>query len=138
MSLILEVLKKSEARRQRGEAPGLGTPFTVARRRRSPLPLIVIGILFLSGLGWWFLRPRPAATATPATAATATAPGPVAAATPAPTAPGAPGATIASHPNPPVRPMGSPLSRAAAPPRVDANATDAPGSVNLPPRLPAG
>jgi general secretion pathway protein B len=62
MSLILEALKKSEAKRQLGEAPGLGTPFTVARRRRSPLPVIVVLILVAAGFGWYFLRQTPAPT----------------------------------------------------------------------------
>jgi general secretion pathway protein B len=60
MSLILEALKKSEAKRQLGEAPGLGTPFTVARRRRSPLPVIVLLILVAAGVGWYYLRTTPA------------------------------------------------------------------------------
>jgi len=59
MSLILEALKKSEARRQLGEAPGIGTPFSVAPRRRNALPLIVILILVAAGLGWWYLRTTP-------------------------------------------------------------------------------
>jgi general secretion pathway protein B len=62
MSLILEALKKSEAKRQLGEAPGLGTPFTVARRRRSPLPVIVLLVLAAVGFGWYYLRPTPAPT----------------------------------------------------------------------------
>ncbi len=62
MSLILEALKKSEAKRQLGEAPGLGTPFTVARRRRSPLPVIVLLILAAAGFGWYYLRPASAPT----------------------------------------------------------------------------
>lgn len=57
MSLILEALKKSEARRQLGEAPGLGTPFTVPRRRRSPLPWIIVLIVVAVGIGAWYLRP---------------------------------------------------------------------------------
>ena len=64
MSLILEALKKSEARRQLGEAPGLGTPFTVARRRRSPLPVILIAIIAAAGIGWYVLRSGPATDAT--------------------------------------------------------------------------
>jgi len=66
MSLILEALKKSEAKRQLGEAPGLGTPFTVARRRRSPLPVIVLLILAAAGFGWYYLRPTSAPTASEA------------------------------------------------------------------------
>ena len=59
MSLILEALKKSEARRQLGEAPGLGTPFTVARRRRSPLPIIVVLVLAVAAFGWYYVRSMP-------------------------------------------------------------------------------
>lgn len=67
MSLILEALKKSEAKRRLGEAPDIGTPFALKRRRRSPLPLVAIAILIVGALGWWFLRPpeqSPPATAT--------------------------------------------------------------------------
>lgn len=64
MSLILEALKKSEARRQLGEAPGLGTPFTVTRRRRNPLPVILIAIVAAAGIGWYVLRSSPATDTT--------------------------------------------------------------------------
>ena len=61
MSLILEALKKSETRRRLGEAPDIGTPFTVKARRRNPWPLIVILIAVAAGIGWWYVRtvPRP-------------------------------------------------------------------------------
>jgi general secretion pathway protein B len=62
MSLILEALKKSEARRNLGEAPGIGTPFTIAPPRRSALPLLVVLIVVAGGLGWYFLRTPPAVT----------------------------------------------------------------------------
>lgn len=66
MSLILEALKKSESRRQLGEAPGLGTPFTVVRRRRRLLPFILLALIVLAaGFGWYYLRP---AAVVPATA----------------------------------------------------------------------
>ena len=54
MSLILEALKKSESRRRLGEAPDIGTPFTVKPRRRNPWPLIVISIAVAGGVGWWY------------------------------------------------------------------------------------
>jgi general secretion pathway protein B len=54
MSLILEALKKSETRRRLGEAPDIGTPFTVKPRRRNPWPLIVISIVVAGGIGWWY------------------------------------------------------------------------------------
>jgi len=67
MSLILEALKKSEAKRRLGEAPDLGTPFATSRRRSSVLPLLVIAIVAAGGLGWWFMRtPAPAASASKA------------------------------------------------------------------------
>jgi general secretion pathway protein B len=67
MSLILEALKKSESRRRLGEAPDIGTPFTVKPRRRNPWPLIVIAIAVAGGVGWWYAgtvsQPRDANTA---------------------------------------------------------------------------
>ncbi len=54
MSLILEALKKSETRRRLGEAPDIGTPFTVKPRRRNPWPVIVILIALAGGIGWWY------------------------------------------------------------------------------------
>jgi len=59
MSLILEALKKSESRRRLGEAPDLGTPFTVARRRRNWLPLIGVLLVGAGAFGWWYLRTPP-------------------------------------------------------------------------------
>lgn len=98
MSLILEALKKSEARRQLGEAPGLGTPFTVARRRRSPLPVIGIVILAAAGFGWYYLRTKPAVVPT----------GEVAAAKPS-----APDKPMAGKPNMQAMAPASPPSAAA-------------------------
>ncbi|HXD83188.1 MAG TPA: general secretion pathway protein GspB [Rudaea sp.] len=83
MSLILEALKKSEANRRLGQAPDLGTPFTPARRGRSPLwALIVIVLALGAGAWWWFGRGTPAPL--PA------APQPTVAATSAPSAAAAP------------------------------------------------
>jgi len=124
MSLILEALKKSEARRQLGEAPGIGTPFTVTPRRRSVLPLLVVLILVAAGVGWYFLRASPGVdagksnaaaeqtiAATPAGPATAAAPGvlpPPAAATGAPNA-----ATAAPNVEPGRGPFDGKQARAA-------------------------
>lgn len=59
MSLILEALRKSEAERQLGRAPGLMTPMPQAPHRRGwlrPL-LLVLPVLLLAGVaGWWFGR----------------------------------------------------------------------------------
>lgn len=51
MSLILEALKKSEAKRRLGEAPDLGTPFTAPRRRSVVLPVAIV--LIAAALVWW-------------------------------------------------------------------------------------
>ncbi|MGH8089871.1 MAG: general secretion pathway protein GspB, partial [Rudaea sp.] len=85
MSLILEALKKSEANRRLGQAPDLGTPFTPARRGRSPVWALLAIVLSLGiGLWWWFGRGTPAPTpATPVPPiAAAPAPGQAAAPTP--------------------------------------------------------
>jgi general secretion pathway protein B len=76
MSLILEALKKSEAKRRLGEAPDLGTPFATRDRQRSSLPFIVTAIVVAGVAGWWWLRPSapptaPAAQASPAHGAAA-------------------------------------------------------------------
>lgn len=113
MSLILEALKKSEANRRLGQAPDLGTPFTPARRERSPLwALLVIFASLGAGAWWWFGRG-------------ASAPAPPVAATTAP----APAIT------PPLRaePARSAPTRKPAPAIVDAGAT---GFGPLPPGSP--
>jgi hypothetical protein len=70
MSLILEALKKSEAKRRLGEAPDLATPFATTRRRSSVLPLLAVVILGAGALGWWLLRAPAPATKPPAAATT--------------------------------------------------------------------
>ena len=77
MSLILEALKKSEANRRLGQAPDLGTPFTPARRERSPVwALLVIALSLGAGLWWWFGRgaSAPAPAKPPVAAAAPTTP----------------------------------------------------------------
>ena len=60
MSLILDALRKSEAERQRGQAPGLFTPMTPlpTRRRRLALApwLIGLALLVALALAWALLR----------------------------------------------------------------------------------
>ena len=73
MSLILEALKKSEARRQLGNAPDFGTPFATNTPRRGLLPFIVIAIALVAGVGWWMLR-RPATSVSPSPQVTSTPP----------------------------------------------------------------
>lgn len=70
MSLILEALRKSEAERQRGRAPGLFVEQMPARAhaRRAPTlwPWLLVAVLVATGLGWaWWQgrRPEPAAVA---------------------------------------------------------------------------
>lgn len=81
MSLILEALKKSEAERRLGQAPGLMTPMPQRSRRKSRWPLGVAAALLLGVVWivtWWWLRPPAApdkvAEPTPAAAASS-APG---------------------------------------------------------------
>jgi general secretion pathway protein B len=110
MSLILEALKKSEAKRRLGEAPDLETPFAAQRRRGSPLPFIVAAIVIAAGAGWWLLR----TPAVPAGAVSTPAPEkPLAAVAPA--APLKPAAanppTVTSAP-PPAAPVASAKSAA--------------------------
>ncbi len=74
MSLILEALKKSEAERQLGRAPGLMTPMSAKRGRRGLSPWWGIGALALmiaAGAAWLVLREAPGkiAEAPPQTAA---------------------------------------------------------------------
>lgn len=77
MSLILEALKKSEANRRLGQAPDLGTPFTPARRERSPLWALIAIVLSLGfGLWWWFGRGGPASAPAKPPVATTAAPTP--------------------------------------------------------------
>jgi general secretion pathway protein B len=60
MSLILEALKKSEAKRRLGSAPDLGTPFA-SRRKRSPIVPIVVAILVIGAAVWWWMQRTPSA-----------------------------------------------------------------------------
>ena len=57
MSLILEALRRSEAERQRGKAPGLFVEQqALARRRRRQAPAwalaATVGVLLAVGAGW--------------------------------------------------------------------------------------
>src|SRR3982750_2724307 len=63
MSLILEALKKSEAKRRLGDAPDLGTPFAATRRRGNLLPWLFMAIVAAGAFGWWDLRKPPTAPA---------------------------------------------------------------------------
>lgn len=68
MSLILEALKKSEAERRLGRAPGLLSPAPPVRRRHGLWPLLlvlVLAVVLSTGITWWLLRPSPATSAGP-------------------------------------------------------------------------
>jgi general secretion pathway protein B len=75
MSLILEALKKSEAERRLGQAPGLLSPAPAARRRHGLWPLLAVLVLAVglsTAITWWLLRPdqaEPAAEAAVSSAA---------------------------------------------------------------------
>jgi len=118
MSLILEALKKSEAKRRLGEAPDIGTPFATPRRRSRGLPLLVFAIVAAGAFGWWLLRYPSAGTSATSgspqkTAATAPA-------TNAKSAPAAPGPT--QRPPPTQRPQ--PTQNAQAAQQVKAAAAE--------------
>jgi general secretion pathway protein B len=121
-------LKKSETRRRLGEAPDIGTPFTVKPRRRNPWPLIVILVALAAGIGWWYVRTMPR----PTDAGTASV------ALPSPPAPPATGKTTAAS----SQQTGTPASKpgAAMPARDAASAQaqlkadgSAPGVIAKPP-----
>ncbi len=136
MSLILEALKKSEQQRRLGEAPTLGSPMIVMRRRRRVLPALLILASLALGLGWWLLR-TPEPSPVPQQASTPVAPPAAAAVTPAPPQPPRPATT-------PTRPAArAPAGTAAAKPAANPKpsmalpADDRPGSVaKLPPASP--
>jgi general secretion pathway protein B len=68
MSLILEALKKSEAERQLGRAPGLMTPMSAKRGRRGLSPWWGIGalaVMITAGATWLVSREAPMKIADP-------------------------------------------------------------------------
>jgi general secretion pathway protein B len=57
MSLILEALRRSEAERQIGRAPGLMTPVGIPpRRRRMGWPWLVAALFLVGAAGWYLGR----------------------------------------------------------------------------------
>ncbi len=141
MSLILEALKKSEQQRRLGEAPNLGTPIVLTRRRSRLLPLLAGAIALALGLAWWLQRDQvtvPAAQ--PSTAAVK----PAANTAPPPTA-NPPSRTAPPHPQAapqrPAAPHAVPPKTApvvAAPVLPAPSPLDRPGSVTPPPAMAAG
>ena len=141
MSLILEALRKSEAERQRGRAPGLFVEQQPARRRgqraaqRWPWALgALLGALLLA---WgWREWTRGTASETAATPAASAAPAADAVAAPterppptttaAPAAPAARAAAPAPEPIAAKRPAGPPQAAAPAPEATSATAPQEP------------
>ena len=119
MSLILEALKKSEAKRRLGDAPDLGTSFTTTRPRRNLLPFGVIAIAIAVGAGAWLLR-QPATQVVPPNPANSAVSG----ATPHAQVPVATQKPLVKK-NTPLRQMAAPRARQepvpAAPARPTAN-----------------
>lgn len=82
MSVILDALRKSEAERQRGRAPGLFVEQVAlpSRRRRRPAWIFVLPALLAAGIvAGWFLRPQtngPTVAAVAVNAPPATVPAP--------------------------------------------------------------
>ena len=127
MSLILEALRRSEAERQRGKAPGLFVEQqALSRRRRAQVPvrtIAVVAVLFVGGAAGWawreFGRDGAIPVATPdATAGDRTA-------SPAPAA-----AAVAPATEPALsRPS---ASRPASTPATDVASTSAPTTAPVP------
>ena len=124
MSLILDALKKSEAERQLGRAPGLLTPAPTVGRRHGLAALVaavVVAVGLSVGLTWWLLRPAeplppPAvASGTPTGPSRSGDPAPAAApADQAPPRPAQPTAAVASN-APAAVPPAPATARAAGP-----------------------
>lgn len=120
MSLILEALRKSEAERQIGRAPGLLTPMPILRppqrRRRWVGGVLVLGVALAAAMGgaWWLGRngaPAPvvadaAVTQAPAPAQAVPQPAAVAPPQAAPVDP--PSAPVARDPMPAAGPADLP------------------------------
>lgn len=138
MSLILEALKKSEQQRRLGEAPTLGSPVLVARKRRSLLPVFAILIVGAVAAGWWLGREPASGTGdAPPDASAGKPPAPDAAVaakahtgTPAPVAANPP-AAARSHPlqAPPARPAPNANPATSLPP---ANRAPVPAPASTP------
>ncbi len=127
MSLILEALRKSEAERQRGRAPGLFVAQSAAPvdARRTPGWAWALGALLVAVLLTWGLREWQRNTAPPAFTADAAggaAATPVDTAAPTPRAPAtAPAEVIATAPPPAaLAPESAPAAVALAPAIPDA------------------
>jgi general secretion pathway protein B len=129
MSLILEALRKSEAERQLGRAPGLMTPMLHAPRRRGwlwPL-LLVLPILLLAGAaGWWF--GRGGGVEPDSALSTPTETQPIAQDTPSPAADSAPNVTTPPSSPPPSEPRTAARSAAETATPAPANADEGTGA----------
>lgn len=127
MSVILDALRKSEAERQRGRAPGLFVEQVAlpSRRRRRPAWIFVLPALLAAGIvASWFLRPQTngptvAAVAVDAPPTTMPAPGAPVAAAPAPALP-VPADVNSRMPPPQLLPNVPPPAPQTAPPAAAA------------------
>lgn len=134
MSLILEALRKSEAERQIGRAPGLLTPMPMAARPGRGRPLawlavVVVLLVAVAALAWWMGR---SGAALPASAPDATAlPAPSEATPPAiaPPPDAAPAARTAAAPI-----AAPPAARPAPPALPAAGPGDLPADPDFPSR----
>lgn len=111
MSLILEALKKSEAQRQLGRAPGLMSPMLRVAKRRAPNPwwgVLGLALLIVGGAAWWVNRePAAVAVTSPGTASAPSAPAPIVVSAPTIAAQTPPPETIEAMPAPGQAPLPS-------------------------------
>jgi general secretion pathway protein B len=136
MSLILEALRKSEAERRRGQAPGLFTPDAAvlmpghARGSRWLLvSAVVLALLALAAAGWWWQAGGQTKATAPAMTTTSPDTG---SPKPAATAPATP---VASTP-PPEPAMPAASAQAQVPTAATPPATAMPASPGARPALP--
>lgn len=151
MSYILDALRRADAEREQGQAPGVHTrhaltaPATRApgrrKRHRAALAATATAIVLAAALIGWFWTRDPASTATPPTAPaiqTTTAPPTLPGAQPAPeagAAPSQPAARLAAPP-PILAPAAPPAS--PAPAARAGNTPPGPSSPSAPPAAKAG
>ena len=134
MSLILEALRKSEAERRRGQAPGLfveQVPVAVRRPSRRPAWIWVLPVLLVGVVAAWAWREWPRDSAQ-ASAPMSGAVDEITAAPPATTTPPLIGTVSGSPPAPTAAPAPAPVAKAPTIPDEPMRATPSPRAPAMP------